>query len=172
MVLNYYYSQIFPKFKRNKPIIIMKKLSFSIRFGLVTSAVLIAYFLVLALVDKHTNPAFSFVNAIITGLGIYEAIRLNKLESPSGFSYSEGFKTGLITGFVATLAFTAFFLFYSTEINIEFLPKLLQTVNGGFNASIGMVVFVVAIMGLATTVVSTLTVMQFFKNSRNITQNP
>ena len=148
----------------------MKKLSLPIRFGLVTSAVLIAYFLVLAMVDKHTNPAFSFVNAIITGLGVYEAIRLSKLENPSGFSYGEGFKTGIITGFVATLVFTAFFLFYATEVNIEFLPELLQTIKGGFNADIGMVVFVVAVMGLATSVVSSLTVMQLFKNTRNIPQ--
>ena len=148
----------------------MKKLSLPIRFGLVTSAVLIAYFLVLAIVDKHTNPAFSFVNAIITGLGIYEAIRLSKLENPSGFSYGEGFKTGVITGFVATLVFTVFFLFYATEVNTEFLPELLQTIKGGFNADIGMVVFVVAVMGLATSVVSSLAIMQLLKNTRNIPQ--
>lgn len=148
----------------------MKKLSLPIRFGLVTSAVLIAYFLVLAMVDKHTNPAFSFVNAIITGFGIYEAVRLSKLENPSSFSYGEGFKTGIITGFVATLVFTAFFLFYATEVSPEFLSELLEKIKGGFNVDIGMVVFVVAVMGLATTVVSTLTVMQLFKNTRNIPQ--
>ncbi|WP_136480427.1 DUF4199 domain-containing protein [Cognatitamlana onchidii] len=149
----------------------MKKLSLPIRFGLVTSAVLIAYFLVLALVDKHINPAFSFVNALITGLGVYEAVRLSKLENPASFSYTEGFKTGLVTGFVATIVFTAFFLFYATEVNAEFLPQLLETVNGHFNADIGMVAFVVAIMGFATSVVASLTVMQLFKNSRNISQN-
>jgi magnesium-transporting ATPase (P-type) len=147
----------------------MKNLSLPIRFGLVTSAVLIAYFLVLSLVNMHTNPAFSFVNALITGLGVFEATRLSKLENPDEFSYSKGFKTGLITGFVATIVFTLFFLIYSTEINSGFLPELLQKINGGFNAHIGMVTFVVAIMGLATTVVSSLTVMQLFKKSRNIT---
>ena len=101
----------------------MKNLSLPIRFGLVTSAVLVAYFLVLALVHKHTNPAFSFVNAIITGFGIYEAVRLSKLKDPDNFSYGEGFKTGIITGFVATIVFTIFFLFYATEVNIEFLPN-------------------------------------------------
>ncbi|SHI40981.1 DUF4199 domain-containing protein [Algibacter luteus] len=147
----------------------MKNLSLPIRFGLVTSAVLIAYFLVLSLVNMHTNPAFSFVNALITGFGIYEATRLSKLENPANFSYSEGFKTGLITGFVATIVFTAFFLVYATEINGGFLPELLQKIKGGFNAHIGIVTFVVAIMGFATTVVSSLTVMQLFKKSRNIT---
>ncbi len=149
----------------------MKKLSLPIRFGLVTSAVLIAYFLVLAMVDKHTNPAFSFVNAIITGFGIYEAIRLSKFENPDNFSYGEGFKTGIITGFVATIVFTVFFLFYATEINSEFIPELLQKIKGGFNADVGMVTFVVAVMGLATTVVSALTVMQLFKKTGNIPQN-
>ena len=149
----------------------MKNLSLPIRFGLVTSAVLVAYFLVLALVHKHTNPAFSFVNAIITGFGIYEAVRLSKLKDPDNFSYGEGFKTGIITGFVATIVFTIFFLFYATEVNIEFLPELLHKLKGGFNADIGMVTFVVAVMGLATTVVSSLTVMQLFKKTGNIPHN-
>ena len=149
----------------------MKNLSLPIRFGLVTSAVLIAYFLVLALVDKHTNPAFSFVNAIITGFGIYEAVRLSKLKDLDNFSYGEGFKTGIITGFVATITFTIFFLIYATELNSVFLSELLQKMKGGFNAGIGLVTFVVAIMGLATTVVSSLTVMQLFKKTGNIPQN-
>lgn len=148
----------------------MKKISLPIRFGLVTSAVLIAYFLVLAMVDKHTNPAFSFFNAVITGFGIYEAIRLSKLENPEGFSYGEGFKTGVVTGFVATLIFTVFFLFYATEVNDAFLPELLSTIKGGFNADIGMVTFVVAVMGLATSVVASLTVMQLFKKTNNVVQ--
>lgn len=146
----------------------MKNISLPIRFGLVTSAVLIAYFLVLALVGKHTNPAFSFFNALITGLGIYEAVRFKKLENFSDFSYGEGFKTGIVTGAVATIVFTIFFLFYATEINSGFLDELLRTVNGGFNADIGMVTFVVAIMGFATTVVASLTVMQYFKKTGNI----
>jgi len=56
----------------------MKNISLAIRFGLVTGAVLISYFLVLAIVEKHTNPVFSFFNALITGFGIYEAVRVKK----------------------------------------------------------------------------------------------
>lgn len=150
----------------------MKNISLAIRFGLVTSVMLIAYFLILALFNKHINPAFSFFNAVITAFGIWEAVRLYKLEQQENFSYSEGFKTGIIVGFTATLFFTIFFLVYATEINAEFLPELLKIMSGGFNAGTGMITFVVAIMGVATTIVSTLTTMQFFKNSRNIPQNP
>lgn len=147
----------------------MKK-SLPIRFGLVTGTVLIAYFLVLALVGKHTNPAFSFFNALITGLGIYEAIRVKKLEDFKGFSYGEGFKTGVVTGVVATIVFTIFFLLYITEIDSGFLPDLQQIIKGGFNTSVGIVVFVVAVMGFATTVVASLTVMQYLKKIGNIGQ--
>lgn len=149
----------------------MKKVSLSVRFGLVTSVMLIGYFLILSLFNKHINPAFSFFNAVITACGIWEAVRINKLENQDDFSYSQGFKTGMVTGLTATLLFTVFFLVYTTEINIGFLPKLIETINGSFNAGTGMITFVVAIMGVATTIVSTLAAMQFFKISRNIPQN-
>ncbi len=148
----------------------MKKIILPVRFGLVTSAVLIAYFLFLALLDKHINPIFSFVNAAITAFGIYEAIRVYKLEQGDAFTYTSGFSTGIVTGSTATIVFTIFFLFYSTEINVDFLDQLLKTMNRGFDINDGLITFIVAIMGFATTVVSTLTVMQIFKNSGNMSQ--
>ena len=150
----------------------MKNLSLPVRFGLVTGAVLVAYFLILALFHKHTNPVFSFFNAAITAFGIYEAVRLRKLENPNTFTYTEGFKLAIITGFIATLIFTFFFLFYITEFNSAFLPSLLEAVGWDNTVTVGMITFVVAVMGLATSVVSALTVMQLFKKTRNILQNP
>ncbi len=141
----------------------MKNVSLPLRYGLVTSAVLIAYFLVLALFNNHIRPVFSFFNAVITACGIFEVIRITKLENEEAFSYGAGFKTGIITGFIAAFLFTLFFLFYATEYNVDFLPELLKTIRGGLNADVGMVTFVVFIMGLATTVISTLVVMQYFK---------
>ncbi|MGZ0015394.1 DUF4199 family protein [Yeosuana sp. AK3] len=149
----------------------MKKIILPIRFGLVTSAVLIAYFLVLAMFGLQTNPVFSFLNAGITTFGIYEAIRVFKLEQGNQFNYANGFSTGLVTGVTATIVFTFFFLSYSTEINQDFLPQLLSYLNGGFDINNGLVAFIVAIMGLVTTIVATFTVMQLFKNSGNISQN-
>jgi len=148
----------------------MKKIILPVRYGLVTSAVLIAYFLVLAMFDKNINPVYSFVNAGITTFGIYEAVRVFKLEQKEFFNYSNGFAAGLITGGTATIVFTFFFLFYSTEVNQDFLSKLLNSIQGKFDINNGMVTFIVAVMGFATTVVATLTVMQLFKNSGNIPQ--
>ena len=149
----------------------MKNISLPIRFGLVISACLIAFFLILALFNLHTNPFFSLFNGVITGFGIYETIKYYKLEQADNFSYTGGFTVGIVAGFIAAILFTVFFTFYATEVDPEFLVKLLTVFKSDYNVHIGLVAFVVAIMGFATTIVITLTCMQLFKNSRNMPQN-
>jgi high-affinity Fe2+/Pb2+ permease len=109
-------------------------------------------------------------NSVITGFGIFEAIRFHKLEKGKNFNYSSGFTVGVTAGFLATIIFTIFFLFYATEVNPDFLDELLTVFKREYNVGIGLVCFVVAIMGFATSVVLTLTFMQYFKNSNNLTQ--
>ncbi|MBT8273538.1 MAG: DUF4199 family protein [Bacteroidia bacterium] len=144
----------------------MRKIALPIRFGIAISGSLIAFFLLLALFGQHTSPIYSLFNGVITGFGIYEAIKSFKLSQGDNFNYTEGFRTGLIAGGIATLIFTVFFIIYTTEIEAGFLAAL--TENMHMDISIGLVVFTVAIMGLATTVILTLTFMQLFKPSRNL----
>ncbi len=146
----------------------MKNFTLPIRFGIATSGSLIAYFLVLSLLDLHTNVFFSLFNAIITGFGIYEAIKFYKLESGKSFNYSKGFAAGLTTGGMATIVFTIFFALYSTELNPGFLEILSSQWAGEYQSFEAIVFFVVAVMGFSTTVVLTLTFMQLFKSSNNL----
>ena len=146
----------------------MKNYILPIRFGAVTGIVLIAYFLVLAMFNKHTNPVFSFLNAFITAFGIFETVKFYKLGQGDDFRYSEGIIAGLIAGVVATIIFTAFFLFYITEFNDDFLPELLNTINYDNDISVGLITFVVGTMGVVTALISSFTVMQYFKKSWNI----
>ena len=148
----------------------MKKLILPLRFAIAISGGLIAYFLILALMGLNTNPIFSFLNAGITAFGIFEAIRFYKLEQGENFDYSKGFTVGILTGFISTIIFTIFFVIYATEFDEDFLPKLLTLIDRKYDDSIGIVAFVVAIMGFASTVVITLTAMQYFKKSWNIGQ--
>lgn len=146
----------------------MKNLLLPIRYGLAMSGCLIAYFLILALLKWHTNPVFSLFNAVIVGSGIYDVIKRFKLQQGNNFTYTDGFSTGLVAGFVATVVFTVFFLFYATEVNTAYIDRLLIVFKGDYNVSVGLVTSMVAVMGAATTVIITLTCMQLFKNSRNI----
>lgn len=145
----------------------MKKLSLPVRFAVAISGSLIGYFLFLALFDYHTKPFFSLFNGVITGFGLFEAIKYHKLEQGNNFTYTSGFTVGVTAGFIATFIFTIFFLFYATEVNPNFLEELLTVFKREYNVGVGLVCFVVAIMGFATSVVLTLTFMQFFKTSNN-----
>lgn len=143
----------------------MRKIALPVRFGIAISGSLIAFFLLLALFNQHTNPIYSLFNGVITGFGIYEAIKSYKLRQGNSFTYAEGFKVGLIAGAFATLIFTIFFIIYITEIESGFLEAV--TENMSMDISVGLLVFTVAVMGLATTMVLTLTFMQLFKISQN-----
>lgn len=145
----------------------MKEFALPIRFGIATSGCLIAYFLMLSLFNLHVNVFYSLFNGVITGFGIYEAIKFFRLRDKEGFNYGKGFTAGLITGCVATLIFTLFFALYSTELNIEFLNELSTVWAKDYRNFEGIVFLTVAVMGFATSLVLTLSFMQLFKTSNN-----
>ncbi|WP_282162009.1 DUF4199 domain-containing protein [Ulvibacterium marinum] len=145
----------------------MKEFALPIRFGIATSGCLIAYFLMLSLFNLHINVFYSLFNGVITGFGIYEAIKFFRLRDKEGFNYGKGFMAGLVTGGVATLIFTLFFALYSTELNIEFLNELSTVWAKDYRNFEGIVFLTVAVMGFATSLVLTLSFMQLFKTSNN-----
>ena len=110
---------------------------------------------------------FSLFNGIITGFAIYETLKYTKLREGAQFGYGSGFKAGVTTGVVATVLFTIFFALYSTELNPNFLSDLSEVWAKDYSNFKGIVFFTVFIMGIATTLVLTLTFMQLFKASNN-----
>lgn len=145
----------------------MPKITLPLRYGIGIAAGLIAYFLFLALFKLHTNPLFSLANGLITGYGIYEAIKHYKLKKIGEMDYGDGFSVGVVTGFIATLLFTAFFALYAGNINPEYINKLITSWSTTYKTGIGTVIFMVALMGFSTSVVLTLSFMQLFKRSWN-----
>ncbi|WP_109302267.1 DUF4199 domain-containing protein [Aquimarina sp. AU474] len=149
----------------------MKKSTIPIRFGVLIAIGLIMYFLILSLFGVQTNPIFSLGNGIIVAFGLYSAMKNYKKEKSNDFDYQKGFMAGLFTGFNATLIFTIFFAIYVTNINTNFLPDMLANWSSHYHVGVGIVVFIAAIMGFATTFVLTLSFMQLFKESWNLKKN-
>lgn len=100
--------------------------STTLRYGLIVSITLIAYFILLSFFNKHTSPVFSVFNSIIIGFGIYKAISSIKINQGRNFEYSNGFKVGLFTGFLATIIHGLFFSLYITKVNLKFPNDLLE----------------------------------------------
>lgn len=147
-----------------------RSLSVSIKYGLFITASLIAFFLILKLFNLHQNPWLRLLNGVAMAAGIYYAIKYYKLTDEKSFTYVDGFKTGLITGFIATGLFTLFMAVYLFHIDQEFAHNLLKEWFQNYSEGTGILVFVVFIEGLASTAVITLACMQIFKKSHNVGQ--
>ncbi|HET8885027.1 MAG TPA: DUF4199 domain-containing protein [Salinimicrobium sp.] len=145
----------------------MKNLSVPILYGIYVAIGLIGYFLLISIFGAHTNPVFSLFNGVIVGAGIYLSIKRESKDEGDKFKYENGFTTGLTTGFLATAIFTAFFAIYASHLDEDFLEELITMWLVEYGANLGMVLFTVALMGFATTVVLTLTFMQIFKKTAN-----
>lgn len=145
----------------------MKKSTVPVIYGIFIALALIAYFSILALFGVQTNPVYSLGNGIIMAAGLYLAMKSYRTEKGKKYKYQKGFMAGLLTGFNATLLFTAFFAVYVTHINKDFLAMMLENWQSHYHVGVGIVVFVAAIMGFATTFVLTLSYMQLFKESWN-----
>lgn len=173
----------------------MKLTALPIRFGIAISSSLIAFFLILSLFNVNTNPFYSFFNAIIIAFGIYDVIKLYKLREGTEFSYSKGFSIGITTGFVATVLFAVFFIFYVSQIDSEFIPKLLEhfkwsgkmdnvsfpeltirdrtAMASSTYIAMDIIVYILAalsiiILGFLTSIIVTLGFMQIFKRKSQL----
>ena len=143
----------------------------SIKYGLITALALIVYFLILKLLGWHRNPSLRLFNGIIMAFGIYYIIKQYKLITGNTFTYINGFKTGLLTGFLATFIFAVFMAVYFFHLDVEFMNSLLKEWFYEYNHGGGILIFIILIEGLSSTTILTLTFMQIFKNSKNVIQN-
>lgn len=146
----------------------MKKFALPIKYGVFTGIGLIIYFLALSLIGAQTNPIFSLGNGFIVAIGLFRSMKSYMVAQEDNYEFQNGFMTGLLTGFNATILFTIFFAIYVTHIHTDFLPQMLMNWSSHYHVGVGTVVFIAAIMGLATTFVLTLSFMQLFKKSWNL----
>ncbi|MGW1454656.1 DUF4199 domain-containing protein [Salegentibacter agarivorans] len=145
----------------------MKNFSVPIKYSLIIAVGLIVYFLFLSLFNLHIYPLFSLFNGVIMAGGMWLALKAYRSSKGSKFKYQKGFMASLLTGFNATILFTIFFALYATELNPDFLNNLINMWRTDYGTDIGIVLFVVAVMGFATSLVLTLAYMQLFKDSWN-----
>lgn len=138
----------------------------SLQYGIYTGVILIIYFFLLGPLDLNQSPAYSLVNLIITGVGIFLAINTRRVNE-SDFVSKQGFSTGLWTGIYATILFTIIFVLYYAQ-NETFAENL----RSGISESLGitevssfMLITAVIILGLVTTLIDNLIIMAFFKKS-------
>lgn len=146
----------------------MKKSNTPVVFGIGIGLVLIIYFLILSILGANTNPIYSLLNGPIMAVGMFYALKTYKSEKGINFKYDKGYTAAIFTGFNATLLFTLFFGAYGNLINPGYMEELMGNWSTHYHTSPALLLFVVFIMGMTTTVVLSLSLMQWFKESWNL----
>ena len=147
-----------------------RSLSVALKYGLIIAVCLIAYFLILRLFNMHTNIWFRVANGLFMAGGIYFAIKHYKYKYNAYFTYVDGFKTGLLTGFIATGVFIVFMAIYIFHLDTEFADNIVKRWFNSGEQGGALIILIILIEGLASTAILTLTFMQIFKKSGHIGQ--
>ncbi|WP_046757690.1 DUF4199 domain-containing protein [Kordia jejudonensis] len=140
----------------------------ALKYGGFIALGLILYFLLVRLFGMHENPWLRLLNGLIVAFGIYKIIKDVKAENGARFNYFDGFKAGIVAGFVATLLFTLFMGIYIFHIDTAFAEKIMAMGLGSHTSEPGILLFIILIEGFASAVVLSLLFMQKFKPSWNI----
>lgn len=147
-----------------------RSVTVGLKYGLFIAGCLIVYFLILRLFNLHEIIGFRIVNGLFMAAGIYFAIRNYKHKYLTDFTYVDGFKTGLLTGFIATGFFILFMAIYIFHLDKEFAPNIIKHWFNSGEQGGGLMIWIILMEGLTSTVVLTLTCMQIFKPSQHIGQ--
>jgi hypothetical protein len=144
--------------------------SVALKYGVFTALTLIGYFLILKIMGFHTNPWLRMFNGPIVAYAIYASIKHFKHVNNADFSYTNGFKTGMLTGILATFIFAIFMSIYLFHLDVAFKNALLENWFTDVKFGGGILIFIILIEGLSSTTVLTLTFMQLLKKTGNIPQ--
>ncbi|MBO3096939.1 DUF4199 domain-containing protein [Gelidibacter pelagius] len=147
-----------------------RSLSVALKYGVLVAVSLIAYFLILRLFNLHDQPWFRLANGLFMAAGIYFAIKSYKFKYNAEFTYVDGFKTGLLTGFIATGCFIIFMAIYMFHLDTGFPETILKNWFDNTERGGGILIIIILMEGLASTAVLTLTWMQIFKKSQHVGQ--
>lgn len=97
--------------------------SHSIKYGLITTTLLVVYFLAMKSFGLVHNVNLRFFNGIIMTIGVYLAISTYKKHNAQEFNYLTGIGIGVFTSLVVAILFSAFISIYIIAFP-DFLAKI------------------------------------------------
>ncbi|MHA6248441.1 DUF4199 domain-containing protein [Pontibacter sp. CAU 1760] len=137
-----------------------------LKYGLLTAAGFIAYFLLMKLVGLAHVVELRFLNGLIMAVGVVLAIKGLKKVSGGEVGYFKGLGTGMITAAVSTVLFATFMVVYAKLANGEMLEVLSAEDYFGqrIKSTPGIVIFSVLMLeGVISGFMISFIAMQYFK---------
>ena len=131
-------------------------------YGIYTSIVLIAYFLLMSLFGLEKIFGLRLFNFAIVICGIYVALKsyFKNVERPT---YFDGLFTGFKTGIIAVVLFVIFLALYVKRVDPDFISVLRESKMWGDNIDLKEAAGAILIEGLSSVFIISFGWMQHFK---------
>ncbi len=140
-----------------------------LKAGIIIFIGLLAFFLIMKAVGLLNTYELRAFNILIMGGGIYYAIK-SAIKNNPNFDYLKGMGTGLLAGISASLAFAIFNLLYLLILDPEFMVEVTERRPFSEYLNPFTVALVILMEGVASGVIISLGLMQWFKSRGNSTE--
>ena len=135
----------------------------SFRYGVLTTAVLIAYFMIMKAFGLVHNFELRAFNAIIMFTGVFLSIRSYKKWKGNNFQFLKGAGVGIMTSLVVAVLFSIFVTAY-VGLNPAFLTEIKQTEPQGIHLNEWAIAIIIFIEAAASGFLFTYMSMQWLKS--------
>lgn len=126
---------------------------------------IVIYFFLMKILGLEDMTELRLLNFLIVVWGVNSAIKQNLFKNHNN-SYLTNLSIGFSTSFFSVLAIVFSLIFYITFINVNLLYIMENSHIWGRNLSLGKVVFAILIEGLASSVICTFIMMQYWKKHK------
>lgn len=138
--------------------------SSSLKIGLITSAALIGYFLLMKAIGLAHIIELRLLNFVFLGIGItYGIYQLKKSLSHEDF-YLKGLGHGFMIVLFALVPFAIFMTIYLQFLDPQLMAQIRESVAISEYINWMAILFVLLLEGLASGAILTFAAMQYFKN--------
>ncbi len=129
-------------------------------YGLKITGGLIAYFLLMQVIDKHHHVELRLLNLVIISIGIYYALKKFKNTHEEHMNYFRGLITGVATGSIASILFAAF-LFIYMKLNDSLMQSIIDNEPMGHYLNAYIASFIVALEGVFSGLLVTFVLLNY-----------
>lgn len=124
---------------------------------------IVLYFFAMKLFDLENFSELRFLNFLFIIWGVNTAIKNNIYKNNDTFYFTNLF-IGVSTAVIAVAIILISLVIYVSTINTGFITTLENSYLWGKNLSLPLIVFAIAIEGIASSVIGSFIIMQYWKN--------
>lgn len=141
----------------------MKDTTIIVKHAILIASMIGGFFFLTKLISLHENSYLRFLNLLFVVIGIRQAIKTN-IELNQDTNYINNLGIGIQTSALSVIISIIGVISYAEFINPDFLSTMDNSFLIGGNLSLAELFITLLIEGMASSLIGSFIVMQFYKN--------